>query len=66
MLYEVITAIVLIDYIEILRDRDGMDRREALVQGGRTRFRPVVLPEQNRQDVEEVQPKLLEGSYNFV
>lgn len=36
-------AIVLIDYIDILRDRDGMDRREALVQGGRTRFRPVVL-----------------------
>ena len=36
-------AIVLIDYIDILRDRDGMDRREALVQGGLTRFRPVVL-----------------------
>ncbi len=36
-------AIVLIDYIDILRERDGMDRREALVQGGRTRFRPVVL-----------------------
>ncbi len=36
-------AIVLIDYIDILRDRDGMNRREALVQGGRTRFRPVVL-----------------------
>jgi multidrug efflux pump len=36
-------AIVLIDYIDILRDRDGMDRREALVQGGMTRFRPVVL-----------------------
>lgn len=36
-------AIVLIDYIDILRDRDGMDRREALVQGGKTRFRPVVL-----------------------
>jgi multidrug efflux pump subunit AcrB len=36
-------AIVLIDYIDILRARDGMDRREALVQGGRTRFRPVVL-----------------------
>ncbi|MEX2528491.1 MAG: efflux RND transporter permease subunit [Gemmatimonadota bacterium] len=36
-------AIVLIDYIDILRDRDGMNRREALVQGGMTRFRPVVL-----------------------
>jgi multidrug efflux pump subunit AcrB len=36
-------AILLIDYIDILRDRDGMDRREALVQGGKTRLRPVVL-----------------------
>ncbi|MGD8729561.1 MAG: efflux RND transporter permease subunit, partial [Gemmatimonadota bacterium] len=36
-------AIILIDYIDILRDRDGMHRREALVQGGKTRFRPVVL-----------------------
>jgi len=36
-------AIVLIDYIDILREREGMDRREALVQGGLTRFRPVVL-----------------------
>ncbi len=36
-------AIVLIDYIDILRERDGMDRREALVEGGKTRFRPVVL-----------------------
>jgi multidrug efflux pump subunit AcrB len=36
-------AIILIDYIDILRDRDGMNRREALVQGGKTRFRPVIL-----------------------
>jgi multidrug efflux pump len=36
-------AIVLIDYIDVLRDRDGMNRREALVQGGKTRFRPVIL-----------------------
>ncbi|MFO7892126.1 MAG: efflux RND transporter permease subunit [Longimicrobiales bacterium] len=36
-------AIVLIDYIDILRERDGMDRHEALVEGGKTRFRPVVL-----------------------
>lgn len=36
-------AIVLIDYIDVLRERDGMDRREALIQGGKTRFRPVML-----------------------
>lgn len=35
-------AIVLIDYIDLLRER-GMSRREALVQAGLTRFRPVVL-----------------------
>ena len=38
-------AIVLIDYIDILRHRDGMERREALVVGGRTRFRPLRLAE---------------------
>jgi multidrug efflux pump len=36
-------AIILIDYIDVLRSRDGMNRREALVQGGKTRLRPVVL-----------------------
>ncbi|NIR45714.1 MAG: efflux RND transporter permease subunit [Gemmatimonadetes bacterium] len=36
-------AIVLIDYIKILRERDGMGQRESLVQGGITRFRPVTL-----------------------
>jgi len=36
-------AIILIDYIDVLRERDGMNRREALVQGGKTRLRPVVL-----------------------
>ena len=36
-------AIVLIDYIDILRSRDGVNRRDALVLGGMTRFRPVVL-----------------------
>ncbi|MGH7482550.1 MAG: efflux RND transporter permease subunit [Longimicrobiales bacterium] len=36
-------AIVLIDYIDVLRERDGLDRREALVRAGMTRFRPVVL-----------------------
>jgi multidrug efflux pump len=36
-------AIVLIDYVDLLRERDGLGREEALVQAGRTRFRPVVL-----------------------
>ena len=36
-------AIVLIDYIDVLRKRDGMSRREAIVMGGKTRFRPVIL-----------------------
>jgi multidrug efflux pump subunit AcrB len=36
-------AIILIDYIDVLRERDRLNRREALVKGGMTRFRPVVL-----------------------
>ena len=36
-------AIILIDYIDVLRSRDGMNRRQALVEGGKTRLRPVVL-----------------------
>ncbi|MEE9167889.1 MAG: efflux RND transporter permease subunit [Candidatus Neomarinimicrobiota bacterium] len=36
-------AIVLIDYINTLRWRDGLDRLESLVTGGMTRFRPVIL-----------------------
>jgi multidrug efflux pump subunit AcrB len=36
-------AIILIDYIDVLRTRDAMNRREALVQGGKTRLRPVLL-----------------------
>ncbi|MDE0023498.1 MAG: efflux RND transporter permease subunit [Spirochaetaceae bacterium] len=36
-------AIVLIDYIDILRRRDGLAAREAIVRGGVTRFRPVIL-----------------------
>ena len=36
-------AIVLIDYIGVLRDRDKMEVSEALVRAGLTRFRPVVL-----------------------
>ena len=36
-------AIVLLDYVGILRTRDGMGRREALLRGGKVRFRPVIL-----------------------
>ena len=36
-------AIVLMDYIDVLQVRDGMNLKEALVKGGITRFRPVVL-----------------------
>ena len=36
-------AIVLIDYIDVLRKRDGLSTYEALVQGGKTRLRPVLL-----------------------
>lgn len=36
-------AIVLIDYVDILRVRDGMDLRSALIEGGKVRFRPVIL-----------------------
>jgi multidrug efflux pump subunit AcrB len=36
-------AIVLIDYIQTLRERDGMSRFESLVEAGKTRFRPVIL-----------------------
>ena len=36
-------AIVLIDYIDVLRSRDGLDIREALLRGGQVRFRPVIL-----------------------
>ena len=36
-------AIVLIDYIDVLRDRDGLSQHESLVMGGLTRFRPVTL-----------------------
>ena len=35
-------AIVLIDYIEQLRQR-GLDKREATIEGGATRLRPVLL-----------------------
>ena len=36
-------AIVLLDYVRLLRTRDGLGRREALVRGGTVRFRPVIL-----------------------
>lgn len=36
-------AIVLIDYIDILRKRDNMSLHDALIQGGRVRLRPVLL-----------------------
>ena len=36
-------AIVLIDYVDLLRERQGMSRNEALVEAGKTRFRPVIL-----------------------
>jgi multidrug efflux pump subunit AcrB len=36
-------AIVLLDYVRILRTRDGLGRREALVRAGMVRFRPVIL-----------------------
>ncbi len=35
-------AIVLLDYIQQLR-RGGMDKMDAIVEAGRTRFRPVIL-----------------------
>jgi multidrug efflux pump subunit AcrB len=36
-------AIVLIDYVDILRTRDGLGLKEALIQAGKVRFRPVIL-----------------------
>lgn len=36
-------AIVLIDYIDMLRRRDGLSVHDALVLGGKTRLRPVLL-----------------------
>ncbi len=36
-------SIVLMDYIGVLRERDGLSRLESLVRGGLTRFRPVTL-----------------------
>ncbi|MDX1671986.1 MAG: efflux RND transporter permease subunit, partial [Balneolaceae bacterium] len=36
-------AIVLIDYIDILRTRDNLSLVDALIEGGKVRFRPVIL-----------------------
>ncbi len=36
-------GILLIDYVHVLRDRDGLGEYESLVMGGVTRFRPVTL-----------------------
>lgn len=36
-------AIVLIDYVDILRTRDGYGLKESLIQAGKVRFRPVIL-----------------------
>jgi multidrug efflux pump len=36
-------SIVLIDYIDLLRERDGMTRQDAIIRACRTRFRPVLL-----------------------
>src|SRR5512133_381161 len=35
-------AILLVDYTNVLRGR-GMDRREALINAGRTRLRPIMM-----------------------
>ncbi|MEQ1731835.1 MAG: efflux RND transporter permease subunit, partial [Vicinamibacterales bacterium] len=36
-------AILLVDYINTLRHRDGMPLREAVEVGGRTRLRPILM-----------------------
>ncbi|MCL1849406.1 MAG: efflux RND transporter permease subunit, partial [Clostridiales bacterium] len=36
-------AIVLVDYINILRREEGMDREEAIVEAGITRLRPIMM-----------------------
>uniref|UniRef100_A0A831UES6 Efflux RND transporter permease subunit n=1 Tax=Geobacter metallireducens TaxID=28232 RepID=A0A831UES6_GEOME len=36
-------AILLVDYAKVLRQRDGFPRREAIIEAGRTRLRPIVM-----------------------
>jgi len=36
-------AIVLVDYINTLRERDGLSRKEAILKAGPTRLRPILM-----------------------
>lgn len=36
-------AIVLVDYINTLRNEYGMEKREAIIEAGRTRLRPILM-----------------------
>ena len=36
-------AILLVDYAKVLQRRDGMNRRDAVIQAGRTRLRPIIM-----------------------
>jgi HAE1 family hydrophobic/amphiphilic exporter-1 len=36
-------AILLVDYAKVLQQRDGMQRREAVILAGRTRLRPIIM-----------------------
>ncbi|HQB38622.1 MAG TPA: efflux RND transporter permease subunit [Deltaproteobacteria bacterium] len=36
-------AILLVDYAKVLQQRDGMSRREAVIEAGRVRLRPIVM-----------------------
>jgi HAE1 family hydrophobic/amphiphilic exporter-1 len=36
-------AILLVDYAKVLRKRDGMERRAAVILAGRTRLRPIIM-----------------------
>jgi len=36
-------AILLVDYAKVLRARDGLPRREAVIEAGRTRLRPIIM-----------------------
>ena len=36
-------AIVLVDYVNTLRRRDGLPRLEAVLEAGRLRFRPILM-----------------------
>jgi HAE1 family hydrophobic/amphiphilic exporter-1 len=36
-------AILLVDYAKVLQKRDNMGRRDAVIQAGRTRLRPIIM-----------------------